>query len=128
MKKNKFYLSLGLFTIVLAVILFIVQNFQLKIEIGNLSWAALIYFSVLTLVIYKISYSALDKNNKTFLWRIYSAIGLRLIFSVFPMIIYVFFVREHQISFIIVYLLMYFFYTAFEIYCLVITLRPIQKK
>lgn len=128
MKKNNFYYRLTLFTVFLAVILFIIQSIQQKFVIDYLCWGALIYFSLLTIVIYKISYSALSKKNEIFLGRIYSAIGLRFVFSIFPLIIYMIFVTERQIPFIIVYLLLYFFYTAFEIYFLVVNLRPDSKK
>ena len=128
MKRDNFYPRLIVLTIVLAVLLFGVQNFQNKIVIGNLSWYALVYFFVLTFIVYKISYSALAKNNQIFVGRIYSAIGIRFIFSVFPLIIYLMFVPQRQIPFIIVYLLLYFFYTAFEIYYLVVNLRPDSKK
>ncbi|MDP1726294.1 MAG: hypothetical protein Q8M15_05890 [Bacteroidota bacterium] len=128
MKKNNFYTSLTLFTLIIAVVLFIVKNIQQKFVIDYLTWGALIYFLLLTIVIYKISYSALSKKNEIFLGRIYSAIGLRFVFSIFPLIIYMIFVSERQIPFIIVYLLLYFFYTAFEIYFLVVNLRPDSKK
>ncbi len=128
MKKNNFYSRLTLFTLFIAVILLIIQNVQQKFVIDYLTWGALIYFLLLTIVIYKISYSALSKKNEIFLGRIYSAIGLRFVFSIFPLIIYMIFVTERQIPFIIVYLLLYFFYTAFEIYFLVVNLRPDSKK
>ena len=128
MKKDKFNLALIIFTLLIAVLLFMVQNLQQKYVFGNLNWLALIYFSTLTYIIYHISFSAINKSNQIFVSRIYSAIGIRFIFSVFPMIIYLIFVQERQIPFIIVYLLLYFFYTAFEIYFLVVNLRPDSKK
>lgn len=128
MKKDNFYPRLIVFTIIMAVLLFLIQNFQQKIAIGNLCWGALIYFFLLTLIVYRISYSALSKKNEIFLGRIYSAIGIRFVFSVFPLIIYLIFVPVRQIPFIIVYLFLYFFYTAFEIYYLVVNLRPDSKK
>lgn len=128
MKKNNFYSRLILFSLFIAIVLFIIQSVQQKFVIDYLCWGALIYFFLLTIVIYKISYSALSKKNEIFLGRIYSAIGLRFVFSIFPLIIYMIFVTERQIPFIIVYLLLYFFYTAFEIYFLVVNLRPDSKK
>ncbi len=72
MKKNNFYSSLLVFTLLIAGILLAVQNLQQKFVLGNLTWGALIYFSILTLIIYRISYSALEKKNEIFLGRIYS--------------------------------------------------------
>jgi hypothetical protein len=93
-----------------------------------LVWVALIYFFSLTWVTFKISNSALGKDNKTFITRIYSAIGIRFIFSIFPLLIYLLFYPEREMPFIIAYLLLYFFYTAFEIYYLVVNLRPELKQ
>lgn len=128
MKKDKFYMHLVVLTLLLALVIFGIQNFQQKIVVGNLTWLALIYFFLLTLIIYRISYSALLKKNEIFLGRIYSAIGLRFVFSVFPLILYLMFYPQRQIPFVIAYLFLYFFYTAFEIYYLVVNLRPDSKK
>ena len=128
MVKNKFYSSLILLTSVMALIIFCFQHLQNSISLNNLVWVALVYFLMLTLVTYKITNSALPKDNKTFITRTYSAIGIRFIFSIFPLFIYLIFSPIRELSFVVVYLLLYFFYTAFEIYYLVINLRPDLKK
>lgn len=128
MFKDKFYSKVLWFTFIIGLLLFLIQKVQQKVEIGNLCWMALIYFLLLTIIIYRISFSALKKGTEIFVGRIYSAIGIRFIFSLFPLIIYLMFIPDYQISFIIVYLFLYFFYTAFEIYHLVVNLRPDSNK
>jgi hypothetical protein len=128
MTKNKFYPSLFILTLVMAVLIFCFQQFQNSFPINNYVWVALVYFLLLTLVTYKITNSGLPKDNKTFITRTYSAIGIRFIFSIFPLFIYLIFSPVRELPFVVVYLLLYFFYTAFEIYYLVVNLRPDLKK
>lgn len=128
MNKLKFYPSLLMLTGVLALLILSFQNLQPHIALSNLIWFALLYYLLLTAITHKISNSGLPKDNKTFIIRTYSAIGIRFIFSIFPLIIYLIFSPERQLSFAVVYLFLYFFYTAFEIYFLVVNLRPDLKK
>jgi hypothetical protein len=128
MSKPKFFPSLFILTGVLALGIWAFQQLQTSIQLSNLAWLALIYFLLLTLVTYKITQSGMPKDNKTFIIRTYSAIGIRFVFSIFPLFIYLIFSPERQLSFAVVYLFLYFFYTAFEIYFLVVNLRPDLKK
>lgn len=128
MNKLKFYPSLIILTGVLGLLILSFQKFQTQIDLSNLIWIALLYYLFLTAITHKISNSGLPKDNKTFIIRTYSAIGIRFIFSIFPLIIYLIFSPERQLSFAVVYLFLYFFYTAFEIYFLVVNLRPDLKK
>jgi hypothetical protein len=128
MNKLQFFPSLVILTGVLALFILGFQHLQSQVFLSNLVWGALIYYFLLTAFTYKISYSGLPKDNNTFITRIYGAIGIRFLFSIFPLFIYLIFSPERQLSFAIVYLFLYFFYTAFEIYFLVVNLRPVQKK
>ena len=115
-------------TLIIALIFFAAQNLQTKIHLSNLIWPALIYFLILSYITFRITSSTVDKNNKTFITRTYSAIGIRLIFSIFPLIIYLFFYTGFELTFVLAYFLLYLLFTSFEIYFLVITLRPDSKK
>jgi len=115
-------------TLIIAFIIFAAQTLQTKIHLSNLIWPALIYFLVLSYITFRITSSTVDKNNKTFITRTYSAIGIRLIFSIFPLIIYLFFYTGFELTFVLAYFLLYLLFTSFEIYFLVITLRPDSKK
>ena len=128
MRKLKFFPSLITLTGVMGLCIVGFQNAQTKIQLSNLVWIALAYYFFLTLVTYKIMNSGFPKDNKTFITRMYSAIGIRFVFSIFPLFIYLIFSPERELSFAVVYLLLYFFYTAFEIYFLVVNLRPDLKK
>jgi hypothetical protein len=125
MKYTKNLITL---TLIIAAVILLVQQMQSKIVISNLIWPAVIYFFFLSYITFRITASTVDKNNKTFITRTYSAIGIRLIFSIFPLIIYLFFYTGFELTFVLAYFLLYLLFTSFEIYFLVITLRPDSKK
>jgi hypothetical protein len=125
MGNNKFLIRLLVFTLALAIPVFLVQQ---KYDISPVIWLALGYFALLTLVVYRIAVSGLKKDNKTFMVRVNGAIGIRFLFSVFPLAIYLFFSPRKEIPLLFCYLFLYFFYTAFEIYHLVVNLRPDSNK
>lgn len=123
-----FIRSLLLFSLVIACITGILQTAQHKFELSNLIWVALFYYMCLSYITFRITHSSIQKDNKTFITRVYSAIGIRFIFSLFPLLIYLLFSTHKEVPFVIGYLLMYLLYTSFEIYFLVVNLRPDFKK
>lgn len=119
--KINFLKRLTIFTAILGVILYLAQQ---KFGINNLCWLSLAYCYVLTNFTFYIANSGIKKDNKTFLTRTYSTIGIRLIFTIFPLFIYLLFSKVKELPLVISYILMYFFYTSFEIYHFVVNLRP----
>jgi hypothetical protein len=128
MSKLNFHKSLVSLTLLCGFLILAFQTFQTKWVLDSLAWISLFYFFGLTWLTYKIANSGVNKDNKTFITRTYGAIGIRFIFSIFPLIIYLIFYPRREMPFIITYLLLYFFYTAFEIYFLVVNLRPDLNK
>ncbi len=126
--QHNFYKRLIIFTIIIAIFAALIQYSHIGINLSIMIWPAIVYFFALAALTYFITNSGAKKNNKTFITRTYSAIGIRFIFSIFPLGIYLFFYPEQQVHFMVAYILLYFFYTSFEIYFLVITLRPDLKK
>ncbi len=128
MNGRSFYKIITISSMLLAAALWLLDFLNDSYSNSLLVWPALMYLYGMSCVIYLISHSGLKKDNKTFLTRIYSSIGIRFIFSLSPLLIYLFFMPSKDIYFIITYLFLYFFYTAFEIYFLVANLRPDSKK
>lgn len=124
MQKNAFLKKLTVFSIVVALLLALVQNVQHKFVLSNLVWVALVYYFLLALATGLITNSGIKKDHKIFISRTYSAIGIRLVFSIFPLIIYLLFSPGREMPLIVTYILLYFLYTSFEIYLLVVNLRP----
>lgn len=128
MKFMRDLLRLVLFTAVIMVLMAIADGLWDKLHFSMMSWMAPLYYLLLTAITGLITGSGLKKDNKSFMTRTYASIGLRLVFSVFPLFIYLFTVGADDLDFIILFILLYFFYTSFEIYSLVVNLRPDSKK
>lgn len=111
-----------------AVALVMFQKLQQQYILNNLIWAALIYFALLTVIINRIALSGLHKDSRTFIKRVNGAIGIRLLFSLFPLILYFLFWPETSAVWVLTYLMMYFIFTTFEMYTLVANLRPDSNK
>ncbi len=127
MFSRNFYKIISISSLLLAIILWLIDTLNNSYSNSLLVWPTLIYLYGMSCIIYYISHSGLKKDNKTFITRMYSSIGIRFIFSLSPLLIYLFFMPSKDIYFIITYLFLYFFYTAFEIYFLVANLRPDSK-
>jgi len=121
---KRFTRSLVIFSTLIASIMLAIPSVNQNIQIESITWIALIYYVLLSYITFRITHSAVAKDNKTFITRTYSAIGIRFIFTLFPLIIYLLFSPERSIIFVIVYLLLYLLFTSFEIYFLVVNLRP----
>lgn len=128
MTARAFFIKLTLFTLIPTFLLLAAKVVPSSISIPVLAWPSLVYFYLLSFVVGAITHSGLKKDNKTFLTRTYSAIGIRFVFSIFPVLIYLLFSPVRELTFIVIYILLYFFYTSFEIYILVVNLRPDLKK
>ena len=116
--------SLLIFSASFGILFCFVQTLQPEPYITWQAWVALGYFIVLTWITFNITRSAMSKDNKTFFLRVYSAIGIRFVFSLGPLVIYLAFVKEKSIPLVLVYALIYLSFTAFE----AITTFRAQKK
>jgi hypothetical protein len=108
----------------IATVALLVYNKLTPEALPGYTYIALIYYTLLSWATFRITHSAITKNNKIFFSRVYSAIGIRFVFSLFPLVIYLFFIPLISVPFVIAYLLFYLLFTSFEIYFLVVNLRP----
>jgi hypothetical protein len=91
---------------------------------GAFVWYALIFFTLLTYIIYAIASMGVNRGNKTFIYTAFGTMIIRLLASLFFIFIYLLVNQEKNLSFIISFLSFYLFFTIFEIYHLVRKLRP----
>jgi hypothetical protein len=126
--QQLFFRKLLMVAGVMAIMILAAQQLQQQVVINHLIWPSLIYFFLLSYITARITYSGVKKDNKTFITRFYSSIGIRLVFSIFPLLIYLIMHKPAELPFIVCYLLLYFLFTSFEIYFLVVNLRPDFKK
>lgn len=122
---KKYLISLLAFSLVVGALIYFVGGMFL---ISNLIWFAWAYLIGLSVASHIIASSGIHRDNKIFITRMYGSIGIRFIFSIFPLIIYLVFSKIKDVQLVIAYVLLYFFYTSFEIYHLVVNLRPDLKR
>ncbi len=122
---KKYLISLLLFSLAVGALIYFIGA---KFMISSLIWFAWAYLIALSVASHVIASSGIHRDNKIFITRMYGSIGVRFIFSIFPLIIYLLFSNIKDVPLVIAYVLLYFFYTSFEIYHLVVNLRPDLKR
>ena len=120
----KFYLKLILLTVILLVL---TAGYLYIFEPGEdmWFWASLSYYFVLGIVIgWKSQKAVLSKSNSRFFAGVMGSIGIRMLLCVVFLAIYLMVSDLKSNEFVVYYLILYLFYTIFEIYQLVSKLRP----
>jgi hypothetical protein len=91
-------------------------------------WFILVFFIFITAVTYYVTWWGAREDEGNFQLYFFASMGFRLILSIGVIFIYVLLVKERQIQFVLNFFVLYFLYTAFEIYSLLTNLRPHSKK
>jgi len=120
----KFYLKLILLTVILLVL---TAGYLYTFEPGEnvWFWASLSYYFVLGVLIgWKSQKAVLSKSNSRFFVGVMGSIGIRMLLCVVFLAIYLMVSDLKSNEFVVYYLILYLFYTIFEIYQLVSKLRP----
>jgi hypothetical protein len=130
MLRNTFRFSLFLLLITLllwAAIQFFIQSGTVVLPEPE-STNTLLFFALLTLISFLISYRSLGKDRFTFVNTAYGTFSLRM----FATVLYIFFyLRDrgtYSKTFILLIFGVYIFYTLFEIYYLTAKLHPDLKR
>ena len=92
-------------------------------QVSVWSWAALVFFFLLNLLVFFLSQTALKGSQKSFITFVYGSSGLRFIFSIFFIVIYL--IINDVMDKLVVgsFLFLYLLFTSFELYHLVTKLR-----
>ncbi len=93
----------------------------------NWFWAALVFYVLLGLGIGWMTQRSVTSSNSAFFRGVMGAIGLRMILCVFFLAIYLIVSDIKAKEFIVYYLILYLFFTIFEIYQLVSKLRAEKR-
>jgi len=120
----KFYLKLILLTVILLVL---TAGYLYTFEPGEnvWFWASISYYFVLGVLIgWKSQKAVLSKSNSRFFAGVMGSIGIRMLLCVIFLAIYLMVSDLKSNEFVVYYLILYLFYTIFEIYQLVSKLRP----
>ena len=90
---------------------------------GNYIWYALAFFVLLTWFSYHYTAQAKMEKNRFFTNRFFLTMGIRLILTILFLLIYLISNPQRDPIFVISFMLLYLFYTMFEINYLVSKLR-----
>lgn len=121
---KKFETHLFALTILMAGIVFLLTEFATWFQTGNIVWAALFFFVFLTWGLYRLAVMSYKTNSKTFTYVVLGSMAIRMIFSIFFIVIYLIFSEERSKVFILSFMLFYILYSMLEILHLVFILRP----
>jgi hypothetical protein len=119
----KAFLLTTLFTLIIALIQFLVHNFNAGLLYAH-QWYLLLYFYLITflsiVIIEKTTQQDAEKLSKGF----FTAMMLRLFISVIIAIVIIYFDRVNSTIFALNFLILYLLYLGFEIYYLISILQP----
>ena len=117
-----------LFSSFLAFALFGIQYIMPKFEIVPFYYFSILFFTILTILIYHMLTRALKKENKKFIYAFYLSTIIRLFGSISVLFIYLVITGKNNLYEAVVFIILYFLYTGFEIVNLFPTLRPEIKE
>ncbi|MBT8326655.1 MAG: hypothetical protein KJP21_02965 [Bacteroidia bacterium] len=124
--RPKFILNLLLMSLFLAGATFGVLNYIDTTE-QSWFWGALVFYVFLGLAIGWITQRSVNSSNSAFFRGVMGATGLRMILSVLFLAIYLIISDIKAMEFVVYYLILYLFFTIFEIYQLVSKLRTEKR-
>jgi hypothetical protein len=117
-----------LFLFALIVSLFVFGwNMYIPFEYtSNHAYFVVVYFFLFSLLTHFVLGKTMDSENKNlFTYRFMAMSGLKLFLSLMVILIYAFTNKRHVIPFAILFLLIYFLFTGFEIFSI---LKQLKKK
>lgn len=92
------------------------------------TWYSFLFTAVLTIFVFLITNSGLEKNHTRFMTGITGGIGLKLFASIIFIAIILANKPPQSSVFVINFFVIYFLFTAFEINYLIANLRDLKKK
>lgn len=126
---QSFYKSIFIITAAVALIMLVVQFSAYSKYLNDYSWYVLIYMVALSSLTFFLRQKGLNTGNPQDVYN-YSMLAttVRLLVSAVVLFIYFLFVKENLETFIFIFFVHYFIYTAFEIKSLFPKLRTVSEK
>ncbi|MHB1277192.1 MAG: hypothetical protein ACYC1Q_02225 [Bacteroidia bacterium] len=126
MTFGKFTLRLAAFSAFLALVLQLIFTNTSLLPVTL--WWAYAFMVVITLIIYYISVFSLKMNVKNSMSLIFGSMFFRLFTSLIFLISYLVFTGSRDIPYVVGFMCLYLLFQVFEIYHLVVNLRPDLKE
>lgn len=119
-----FFIQLSLFSMLTVVVLFLWQNYaspRFQTSLGLLIWS---FFIATTALIHVVLLKSTENNPKKFITSFMVATALKLFSYLIIILVYALIKREAALGFVMLFLVMYFLYSAFEV---VVLLKHFKK-
>ena len=122
---KSFFTRLALFSIFTMMLLLCWQQYAPVRFQSNLIWGIYCFFILVTALIHRILLKAEEESPKKFVTYFMAITGVKLMTYLMIILIYALFKGKAALGFIMIFLVLYFLYTAFEVITL---LKHFQKK
>ena len=128
MSKIPYFLQLLLFSALIAIVIVILKQFFQGNYIHQAIWMILIFYTILTAIIHYMTSNAVSRSDSSFITAVLGSIGLKLLLSIAFMIFYLLNNRVNSVWFAVDLIVLYLFFTVFEIYSLLRNLRTLKNQ
>ena len=118
-----FLIQLGLLSVFAFAGLYFWQQYASLRFQTHLGWLIVFFFTVVTIATHTLLLKAADESPKKFIMYFMTLTGVRLFGYLIIILVYALIKREAALGFTILFLIMYFLYTAFEVIALLKLLK-----
>lgn len=125
---QKFVLKIVGFSLFMALALYGVKYVMPTFEIAPFYFFSIIFFMLLTILVYSMLLKGLQKGNNKFIYAFYFSTIIRLFGSIVVLLVYFLANGRKNLYEAVVFIILYFLFTAFEIVNLFPILRPEIKE
>jgi hypothetical protein len=125
---RKFIIRISIFSLILGLALNGIRYLAPSFEIVPFYYFSILFFAFLTSIVFFILIRGLRKDNKKFIYAFYISTIIRLFGSIIVLFIYMVMNGKNNLYQAVVFIILYFLYTGFEIVNLFPTLRPEIKE
>ena len=125
---RKFIVKITLFSLFLVFALYGINFFLPTFNVAPFYLVSIVFFMLLTILIYSMLTKSLKQESKKFIYAFYFTTLIRLFGSLMMLLISLLVMGKNSLSEAIVFIILYFLYTGFEIVNLFPNLRPEIKE
>lgn len=123
-----FVIRLFIFTLIVAVIGFVAFYFLPANYYTPAFPYLLIFFAAVTMIVHKLILNALEKRPSKFVNYFMLTTFGKMFFFLIVMVLYALINREDAVRFIVIYFILYLFYTVFDIVFIFLIIKDSETK
>lgn len=110
-----FFIKLSVFSIITFAILYLLQKSNYSVFQTHLYWLLWLFFVLTTMAIHIVLMRVAAKDPKKFIMTFMGITGIKLFTYLMVVVVYMFLRPETAVGFTIIFLILYFLYTTFEV-------------